>query len=88
MESMDSSMSSELTNHLFEEVGVPHSGMDLAALNIKRGRDHGLSGYTRYARLCRKVVTEGNEDEEIDSFDQLEDFMDAESVERLKKVYR
>lgn len=27
-------------------------GMDVLALDIMRGRDHGLSGYTKYLELC------------------------------------
>ena len=41
---MDRVMSPEVANHLFEKPDMPKSGMDLAALNIQRGRDHGLPG--------------------------------------------
>ena len=88
MESFDASISEELTNHLFEEVGKPHSGMDLVSLNIKRGRDHGLADYTRYLRICRKVVTEGRIDGEIESFQELKGVMAEESVARLEQVYK
>ena len=41
---MDRVMSPEVVDHLFEEPNIRKSGMDLAALNIQRGRDHGLPG--------------------------------------------
>jgi hypothetical protein len=37
MENMDQFVTGEITNHLFEERRIPHSGIDLIALNIQRG---------------------------------------------------
>jgi len=37
VENMDQFVTGEITNHLFEERHIPHSGVDLIALNIQRG---------------------------------------------------
>lgn len=37
MEDLDRFITGEITNHLFEDRRVPHSGMDLPALNVQRG---------------------------------------------------
>jgi hypothetical protein len=37
----------EVTNHLFQEPGKKW-GMDLAAINMQRGREQGIPGYGRY----------------------------------------
>ena len=47
----------QVRNHLFEERqqtarGLRYRGMDLVALNVQRGRDHGLPGYNKYRTIC------------------------------------
>ena len=49
-ESMDTELASGVLNHLYERRHSP--GLNLAAINIQRGRDHGLPGYNAYRRIC------------------------------------
>lgn len=39
MENLDQFVTGEITNHLFENVKIPHSGQDLPALNVQRGNN-------------------------------------------------
>ena len=48
---LDEFLNSILTNQLFERDDAP--GMDLATLNIQRGRDHGLPPYLIWKNFCR-----------------------------------
>ena len=50
-EDWDNVFSESVLNHLFE-VNPLDGGMDLVALNIQRGRDHGLPGYIAYREAC------------------------------------
>lgn len=49
-ESIDRKIASDLLENLFERPNSP--GLNLAALNIQRGRDHGLPGYNHFRLAC------------------------------------
>ncbi|CAC5386489.1 PXDN [Mytilus coruscus] len=46
----DRFLSDQMRNHLFEV--QPGEAFDLGALNIQRGRDHGIAGYNEYREYC------------------------------------
>ena len=50
---MDEFLNSVLTTQLFETSDSP--GMDLASLNIQRGRDHGFRPYPAWRNFCQRV---------------------------------
>ena len=51
---VDEFLNKVLTSQLFAEEGND-LGMDLASLNIQRGRDHGLPTYRQWEKICSKV---------------------------------
>ncbi|KAK3879034.1 hypothetical protein Pcinc_016377 [Petrolisthes cinctipes] len=73
----DRFFSEELTNHLF--AGKSPFGMDLVALNIQRGRDHGLPGYNQWRKICQLPLAK--------DFADLTDVMDPTVVEQLRQIY-
>merc|ERR1719209_697109 len=79
METLDNYITDEITNHLFEDSHVPFSGLDLAALNIQRARDHGLRPYNEYRAICNlKKAT---------SFDELSREIPQRLINKMKQVY-
>merc|ERR1719483_1994207 len=74
----DNIITDEVTNHLFQAKNKSF-GMDLVALNLQRGRDHGLPGYNAFREVCGL--------NRVKSFDLLSDLIPAKIVERLKIIY-
>ena len=75
----DNIITDQVTNHLFQAENKSY-GMDLIALNLQRGRDHGLPGYNAFRELCGL--------KRMKTFDGLSDLIPNQIVERLKLVYR
>merc|ERR1712083_372347 len=75
---MDSSFPEELTSNLFraEDENI---GMDLVALNIQRGRDHGLPSWTNWRKICKLPP--------IKSWKQLSQVFPSPVVPRLQALY-
>lgn len=78
-QSNDRFMSDQLTNHLFEPRGAGF-GLDLAALNIQRGRDHGIPNYNDWREFCGQS--------RISDFSQLADIMTPDAARAFARVYR
>jgi peroxidase len=55
-------------------------GLDLVAINMWRGRDHGLPGYNTYRQVCGLSP--------MTNFQDLLEVMDRSVVDRLASVYR
>lgn len=54
-------------------------GLDVLAIDIQRGRDHGLPGYTQYRLLAGLPA--------VNSFQDLYDVIPEETVARLMEIY-
>ncbi|KAL6441885.1 hypothetical protein ACFW04_002349 [Cataglyphis niger] len=74
----DEFITEEITNHLFQTPGFAF-GMDLASLNIQRGRDHGLPPYVRWREICSLSP--------IKSFEDLDRVMSSEIARKFRSLY-
>ncbi|XP_055315835.1 uncharacterized protein LOC129575793 isoform X4 [Sitodiplosis mosellana] len=75
----DEFITAELTNHLFQSGSFPF-GLDLAAINIQRGRDHGLPAYTQWREPCGLTA--------IINWDDLERVVGPKSANRMRLAYK
>jgi len=79
-EKADSNFVDDVKNHLFVQEQSDQIGLDLMAINIQRGRDHGIPGYVEYRRICQ--VGKAN------SFNDLTSNISPQRVNLLKQVYK
>ncbi|KAK3108240.1 hypothetical protein FSP39_003895 [Pinctada imbricata] len=76
---VDRFFESAIRNRLFEN--VEDVGFDLTALNIQRGRDHGLPAYVDWRVYCELDT------EKLISFQELHLTHDQHAIEQLGKAY-
>ncbi|KAM7360097.1 uncharacterized protein ACRADG_003298 [Cochliomyia hominivorax] len=74
----DEFITPELTNHLFQTPGFPF-GLDLAAINIQRGRDHGIPQYTHWRVPCGLTP--------INTWEEFAVVVGPESARRISHAY-
>ncbi|XP_075222518.1 salivary peroxidase/catechol oxidase-like [Lycorma delicatula] len=67
----------EVTDHLFQ--GDLDFGLDLVALNIQRGRDHGLPPYNDWREVCGLPKAK--------TWQDLTAYMDGQSIQKLQSIY-
>nr|XP_045591926.1 peroxidase-like [Procambarus clarkii] len=75
---LDNSVSSSLTNRLFQTEAMPQ-GLDLVALNTQRGRDHGIAPYNELREACGLPRAR--------TFEDLLDVIRPEVVRVLQQLY-
>ncbi|CAG0879688.1 unnamed protein product [Cyprideis torosa] len=76
-QSTDRYFTGEVSNRLFQ--GQNDFGLDLPAINMQRGRDHGLPGYNSYRELCGLPRAK--------RFEDLLDVMDHKTIAIFSEVY-
>lgn len=69
----------QITQHLFRSPGSSFGG-DLIAINIQRGRDHGLPPYNKFREVCGLP--------RIKSFQDMNRYFREGSAELFQTLYR
>jgi len=75
----DNSFVEDLRNHLFES-SPGRGGLDLVAVNIQRGRDHGLPGYNKYREICTG--------KKASDWPDLRKSIEPNHINQLRRVYK
>lgn len=78
-QAMDDAVTQEVTNHLFQEPDK-RWGMDLAAINMQRGREHGVPSYNAFREFCGLP--------RMHKFEDMLGYMSNKTVRRYTDVYR
>ena len=76
-EKFDTFVTSGVHERLFASATKP--GLDLIALNIQRGRDHGLPTYVTVLRACTDII--------VNDWDDLSAVIEPAVIDRLRSVY-
>jgi len=78
----DTNIADVLQNRLFEFKLSDNSviAFDLAAVNINRGRDHGIPSYNDFRQVCGFP--------RANSFSDLGDFIKPNNIANLQSIYR
>jgi len=74
----DNSFIPDIRDHLFES-RPGRGGLDLVAINIQRGRDHGIPGYNKYRKICLG--------REAKTWEDLRDSLSSDQIRRLRRLY-
>lgn len=87
---MDNEMALGLTDQLFQRDVINRVGLNLAALNIQRGREHGLPFYASFLAECGKrfpglyPIDVSN----VQTFDEIRQLFPPTVFESIKSVYK
>jgi len=79
-EFQDNNFAEEVIDRLFDDGEM---GFDLVAINLQRGRDHGIPGYTNYRQICRV----SGEQRKARRFSDLRSNISPDRIKLLRAAY-